>query len=61
MDYENFKEQFMQDVKDRLSDKGLDVNVSLHEMKCPNLLLIIVSQDGYRWSRERRHGNALKP
>ena len=36
MDYENFKEQFMQDVKDRLSDKGLDVNVSLHEIKKVN-------------------------
>ena len=36
MDYENFKEQFMQDVKDRLSEKGLDVNVSLHEIKKVN-------------------------
>ena len=28
MDYENFKEQFVEDVKDRLAEQGADVKVS---------------------------------
>ena len=32
MDYENFKEQFVADVKDRLADQGADVKVSVNEV-----------------------------
>lgn len=32
MDYENFKEQFVEDVKDRLADQGADVKVSVNEV-----------------------------
>lgn len=33
MDYENFKEQFIEDVKDRLYEQGAEVSVSVHEVK----------------------------
>ncbi len=33
MDYESFKEQFVQDVKERLNDQGADVKVSINEVK----------------------------
>ena len=32
MDYENFKEQFVADVKDRLAEQGADVKVSVNEV-----------------------------
>ena len=32
MDYESFKEQFVEDVKDRLYEQGAEVNVSVHEV-----------------------------
>lgn len=32
MDYENFKEQFVADVKDRLEEQGADVKVSVNEV-----------------------------
>ncbi len=32
MDYESFKEQFIEDVKDRLYEQGAEVNVSVHEV-----------------------------
>lgn len=32
MDYESFKEQFVQDVKERLNDQGADVKVSINEV-----------------------------
>ena len=32
MDYENFKEQFVEDVKDRLAEQGADVKVSVNEV-----------------------------
>lgn len=32
MDYENFKEQFVADVKDRLQEQGADVKVSDNEV-----------------------------
>ena len=32
MDYENFKEQFVADVKDRLAEQGADVKVSINEV-----------------------------
>ena len=32
MDYENFKEQFALDVKDRLAEQGADVKVSVNEV-----------------------------
>ena len=32
MDYENFKEQFVADVKDRLAEHGADVKVSVNEV-----------------------------
>lgn len=32
MDYENFKEQFVADVKDRLAEHGADVTVSVNEV-----------------------------
>ncbi|MCR5117986.1 MAG: DUF5688 family protein [Lachnospiraceae bacterium] len=33
MDYEDFKEQFVQGVKDRLADEGMDVKISVNEVK----------------------------
>lgn len=33
MDYENFKEQFVEDVKDRLAEQGADVNLSVNTVK----------------------------
>ena len=32
MDYESFKEQFVEDVKDRLYEQGAEVNVTVHEV-----------------------------
>ena len=32
MDYENFKEQFVADVKDRLAEQGADVKLSVNEV-----------------------------
>ena len=32
MDYESFKEQFVEEVKDRLYEQGAEVNVSVHEV-----------------------------
>ncbi len=32
MNYEDFKEKFVEDVKDRLYEQGAEVNVSLHEV-----------------------------
>ncbi len=32
MDYENFKDQFIEDVKNRLYEQGAEVNVSVHEV-----------------------------
>ena len=31
MDYENFKESFIEDVKAGLYERGIDANVSIHE------------------------------
>ena len=33
MNYENFKEQFIEDVKDRLYEQGSEVNVTLKDSK----------------------------
>lgn len=30
MDYENFKEQFVEDVRDRLYEQGAEVDLSVH-------------------------------
>ncbi len=32
MDYESFKEQFIEDLKDRLYEQGAEVNISVHEV-----------------------------
>ena len=32
MDYESFKEQFIEDLKDRFYEQGAEVNISIHEV-----------------------------
>ena len=48
MDYESFKEQFVEDVKDHLYEQGAEVNVSVHEVNKLNesYEAITVTPDG---------------
>lgn len=32
MNYEDFKEKFIEDVSDRLYEQGAEVNISVHEV-----------------------------
>lgn len=36
MDYENFKEQFVEDVRDRLYEQGAEVDLFVHTVNKPN-------------------------
>lgn len=33
MDFENFKEKFMEDIKERLEDAGIDANITTNTVK----------------------------
>ena len=33
MDYESFKEKFVEDVKDKLYEQGAEVNIKVNEVK----------------------------
>ncbi len=44
MDYEDFKEQFVQGVKDRLADEGMDVKISVNEVKKQNMTDLAIAK-----------------
>ena len=50
MDYESFKEKFVEDLKDRLDEQGADVNVSVHTVKkwLPNDVKFSLTFASYR-------------
>lgn len=41
MDYETFKEKFVEDLQDRLYEQGAEVNISVHTVSEEDLMIAI--------------------